>query len=86
MFPQLTHVFSVRHAHSVLDDLLPALYLLHDSHQLPRVLGHFVCERADAVGHVQDGRTDLIGFRLQDGVLIDVFTQQVSIQFCWFSK
>lgn len=80
----MTHVFSVRHAHAVLYDLLPALNLLHDSHQLPRVLGHFVCEGADAVGHVQDGRANLIGFGLQDGVLRDAFTQHVSVQLCLF--
>lgn len=79
-----THVFSVRHAHSVLYDLLPTLYLLHDSQQFPRVLGHFVCEGADAVGHVQDGRADLIGLGFQNGVLGEAFMQQVSIQFCLF--
>lgn len=64
-------MFGVRHAHAVLHDLLSAFNLLHDSHQLPGVLRHFVREGADAVGHVQDGRADLIGFRLQDGVLRD---------------
>lgn len=62
-------MLGVRHAHSVLYDLLSTLDLLHDAHQLPGVLGYFVCEGADAVGHVQDGRSDLVGLRLQESVL-----------------
>lgn len=62
-------MFSVRHANAVLDYLLSAFYLLHDAHQLPGVLGHFVCEGADAVGHVQNGCTDLIRFSLKNSVL-----------------
>lgn len=62
-------MFSVCHANSVLYDLLSTFDLLHDAHQLPRVLGHFVCEAADAVGHVQDGCTDLVGFSLKNSVL-----------------
>lgn len=62
-------MFRVRHADAVLYYLLPALDLLHDAHQLPGILGHLVCERSDAVGHVQDGRTDLVGFRFQKRVL-----------------
>lgn len=59
----------VRHADAVLHDLLSAFYLLHDAHQLPGVLGHFVREGADAVGHVQDGGADLVRLGLQNGVL-----------------
>ena len=62
-------MFSVRHAYSVLYYLLSTLYLLHDAHQLPGVLGHFICEGADAVGHVQNGRPDLIRFSLKNSVL-----------------
>lgn len=63
------HVFRVRHAHAVLHDLLAALDLLHNPHQLPGVIRHFLRERADAMRHVQDGGPDLVGLRLQDGVL-----------------
>lgn len=62
-------MFSVCHANSVLHYLLSTFDLLHDAHQLPRVLRHFVCEGADAVGHVQNGGADLIGFSLQNCVL-----------------
>lgn len=62
-------MFGVRHPNSVLHYLLSTFYLLHDAHQLPRVLGYFVCKGADAVGHVQDGCTDLVSFCLQNGVL-----------------
>lgn len=62
-------MFSVCHANAILHYLFAALYLLHDAHQLPGVLGYFVREGADAVGHVQDGRTDLVGLRLQKSVL-----------------
>lgn len=65
-------MFGVRHADSILHDLLPSFDLLHDANQLPRVLGHFIGEGADAVGHIQNGRSDLISFRLQDGVLRSV--------------
>lgn len=64
-----SYMFSVCHANAVLYYLLSALYLLHDAHQLPRVLGHFVCEGADAVGHVQNGGTDLIRFSLKNSML-----------------
>ncbi len=62
-------MFSVRHANSVLHYLLSTLYLLHDADQLPRVLGYFVCKGADAVGHVQDGCTDLVSFSLKNSML-----------------
>lgn len=62
-------MFSVCHANSVLYYLLSTFYLLHDAHKLPRVLGHFVCEGADAVGHVQNGCTDLIRFSLKNSML-----------------
>lgn len=62
-------MFSVRHANSILYYLLSTFYLLHDAHQLPRVLGHLVREGADAVGHVQNGCTDLISFSLKNSVL-----------------
>jgi len=64
-----SHMLGVLHADAVLHDQLAALDLLHDAHQLPRVLGHFVREGADAVGHVQDGGADLIRFVLEDRVL-----------------
>lgn len=62
-------MFCVCHANSVLYYLLATFYLLHDAHQLPRVLGHFVREGADAVGHVQNGCADLIGFCLKNSML-----------------
>lgn len=65
----MSYVFSVRHADSILHYLLSAFYLLHDAHQLPRVLGHLVCKSADAVGHVQNGCADLISFTLKNRVL-----------------
>lgn len=62
-------MLGVRHAYAILHDLFSSFYLLHDAHQLPGVLGHFVCEAADAVGHVQDRSSDLIGLRLKESVL-----------------
>lgn len=62
-------MFSVCHANSILYYLLPAFYLLHNAHQLPRILGHLVCEGTDAVGHVQNGCPDLISFSLKNSVL-----------------
>lgn len=76
----LSYMFSVCHANSVLYYLLSAFYLLHDAHQLPRVLGHFVREGADAVGHVQDGCTDLIRFRLKNSVLERKSNMTASLQ------
>lgn len=67
--PKRSHVFRVRHADAVLDYLLPALYLLNDSHQLPRVLRHLICEGADTVGHVQNGGADLVCFGFQESML-----------------
>lgn len=64
-----TYVLRVGHADPVLHDLLPTLDLLHDAHQLARVLRHLLGECADAVRHVQDGCTDLIGFSLQHCML-----------------
>lgn len=57
------------HAHSVLYNLFPSLNLLHDSHQLPGILRHFLSEGADAVRHVQNGRPDLVGFSFQNCML-----------------
>lgn len=62
-------MFGVCHPNFVFDYLLSTFYLLHDAHQLPGVLGHLVCEGADAVGHVQNGRTDLISFCLKNSML-----------------
>lgn len=59
-----SYMLSVCHASSILYYLLSTFYLLHDAHQLPRVLRHFVRKGADAVGHVQNGCTDLISFSL----------------------
>lgn len=66
---QRSHVFCVRHAHAVLHDLLSAFYLLDDSHQLAGVFRHLVGEGPDAVGHVQDGRADLVGFSFKKSML-----------------
>ena len=63
-------MFSVGHPDAVLHHLLPSLDLLHDAHELAGVVGHLLCEGADAVGHVQDGRADLVGFRLQQAMLM----------------
>ena len=68
--PCCSYMFGVRHADPVLHDLLPSFDLLHDAHQLTGVVRHLLGEAADAVGHVQDGRPDLVGLRLQDGVLM----------------
>lgn len=65
----MSYMFSVCHANSILYYLLSAFYLLHNAHQLPRVLGHLICEGADAVGHVQNGCTDLICFSFKNCVL-----------------
>lgn len=62
-------MFSVCHADSILHYLLSTLYLLHNSHQLPRILGYFVCESLDAVSHVQNGGTDLISFTFKKSML-----------------
>lgn len=62
-------MFGVSHADPILHYLLSSLYLLYDAHQLPGVLRHFLCEGADAVGHVQNRCTDLIGFTLKDSML-----------------
>lgn len=62
-------MLSVRHAYSILNDLLATFYLLHNAHQLPRVLGYLVCEGSDTVGHVQNGCTNLIGFSLENSML-----------------
>ena len=67
--PERSHVFRVRHADTVLDYLLSALYLLNDSHQLPGVFRHLVCEGADTVCHVQNGCADLVCFSFKKSVL-----------------
>lgn len=67
--PKRSHMFCVRHADTVLDDLLSTLYLLNDSHQLPGVFRHLVCEGPDAVCHVQNGGADLVCFRFKESML-----------------
>lgn len=62
-------MFCMSHSHSVLYDLFSSLNLLHDAHQLPGILGHFLSESADAVRHVQDGRPNLVGFSFQNCML-----------------
>lgn len=57
-------MFSVGHAHAVFYDLLSSFNMLHDAHQLPGIVRDFLCERTDAVCHVQDGGSDLVGFGL----------------------
>lgn len=66
----LSYMFSVCHAYSILNYLLATFYLLHNAHQLPRVLGHLLCEGSDTVGHVQNGCTNLIGFSLKNSMLL----------------
>lgn len=67
--PKRSHVFCVRHADTILDYLLPALDLLNDSHQLPRVLRHLVREGPNAMCHVQNGCADLACFSFEKSVL-----------------
>lgn len=67
--PERAHVFCVRHANPVLHDLLSTLDLLNDSHQLPGVFRHLVCEGPDTVCHVQNGCADLVCFRFKKSML-----------------
>ena len=64
-----TYVFCVRQANAVLDHLLAPFYLLDDACQFAGVLSHLLGEGADAVCHVQDGRTDLVSLCLQHCML-----------------
>lgn len=77
----LSYMFSVCHAYSILNYLLATFYLLHDAHQLPRVLGHLLCEGSDTVGHVENGCTNLIGFSLKNGMLLGKIGQYITISF-----
>lgn len=77
----LSYMFSVCHAYSILNYLLATFYLLHDAHQLPRVLGHLLCEGSDTVGHVQNGCTNLIGFSLKNSMLLGKIGQYITISF-----